>query len=238
MLEKNRASNPIPIQRSEKARADAWEEAYMRFATPEQEVRKFMRRLKKMGAAEWPRTAEIVELFCGRGNGLHALHRLGFSRIEGADLSASLLAQYTGPASCYICDCRKLPLKNASKDIVIIQGGLHHLSTLPDDLVQTLLETKRVLRDGGLCVVVEPWLTPFLSLVHAICRAPIARRLFNKLDAFAVMTQYEQQTYEQWLGHPQAILTLFRHSFRTEWCSIVWGKFRFVGRKDGDCTGV
>ena len=216
----------------------AWEAAYARFATPEQEVRKFIRRLTKLGAAEWPPTARIVELFCGRGNGLHALHRLGFRRIHGADLSASLLAHYRGPAACYQCDCRRLPFKTDSQDIVIVQGGLHHLPRLPDDLLQTLAEIKRVLRPGGLCVLVEPWLTPFLSFVHAVCRIRLARRLFPKLDAFAVMTHYEQHTYEQWLGQPQAILAILSDAFQTQRCSLAWGKCMFVGRKAGDSPRV
>ena len=216
----------------------AWEAAYARFATPEQEVRKFIRRLTKLGAAEWPPTARIVELFCGRGNGLHALHRLGFRRIHGADLSASLLAHYRGPAACYQCDCRHLPFKTDSQDIVIVQGGLHHLPSLPDDLLQTLAEIKRVLRPGGLCVLVEPWLTPFLSVVHAVCRIRLARRLFPKLDAFAVMTHYEQHTYEQWLGQPQAILAILSDAFQTQRCSLAWGKCMFVGRKAEDSPRV
>jgi hypothetical protein len=51
---------------------------------------------------------------------------------------------------------------------VIIPGGLHHLSTLPDDLEQTVSETHRVLRDDGLLLIVEPWVTPLLGFVHKI----------------------------------------------------------------------
>jgi len=67
--------------------AHSWEEAYMRFETPEQEIEKFRRRLTQLGAEAWPKNSKIVELFCGRGNGLHALERLGFTCVEGADLS-------------------------------------------------------------------------------------------------------------------------------------------------------
>ena len=77
---------------------DPWEAAYLRFETPEQEIQKFMKRLRKLGADDWPRDCEIVELFCGRGNGLHALERMGFRRLEGVDLSPRLLAQYRGKA--------------------------------------------------------------------------------------------------------------------------------------------
>ena len=87
------------IAEPESARPDAfsedpWEAAYLRFETPEQEIQKFVKRLRKLGVGEWPRDTEIVELFCGRGNGLHASRLLGFTRVEGADLSARLVAQY------------------------------------------------------------------------------------------------------------------------------------------------
>jgi hypothetical protein len=44
--------------------------------TPEQEIQQFIKRLRKLGAGEWPRSSEIVELFCGRDNGLNGFwHR-------------------------------------------------------------------------------------------------------------------------------------------------------------------
>ena len=208
-----------------------WEEAYVQFQSPEQEIRKFVRRLRKLGANEWPQTAEIVELFCGRGNGLHALHRLGFSRVEGVDLSAALLAQYRGPAICHVADCRGLPFADASKDIAIVQGGLHHLQTLPEDLDRTLLEARRVLRNDGHLVAVEPWLTPFLSLVHRVSENTIARRLSKKIDAFARMEIHEHDTYVQWLAAPDQILSVFQRHFIADRQSIGWGKLMFVGRK-------
>jgi SAM-dependent methyltransferase len=103
--------------------------------------------------------AHIVELLCGRSNGLEALAQLGFHRLEGVDLSSRLLTQYKGFGMCYVADCRQLPFADHSKDILIVQGGLHHLSFLPGDLEQVLSEVRRVLRKSGRFVVVEPWLT-------------------------------------------------------------------------------
>ena len=211
--------------------SDSWEEAYARFETPQEEIRKFTKRLTSIGIARWPRDARIVELFCGRGNGLYALQNLGFTRLEGVDLSASLLAQYTGPARLYLWDCRHLYFGDRSKDIVIVQGGLHHLQTLPKDLDQTLSEVNRVLSHDGLFVVVEPWLTPFLRFVHAVCRNRIARGLSPKIEALATMIRHEQETYDQWLGQAPAILSLLDKYFRAEQRSIAWGKLSFVGRK-------
>jgi len=84
-----------------------WEEAYVRFETPEQEIAKFISRLKKLGQADWKRDAQIVDIFCGRGNGLKALELLGFTNLEGVDISPELVARYDGPAKMHVADCRK-----------------------------------------------------------------------------------------------------------------------------------
>lgn len=208
---------------------DPWEAAYLRFETPEEEVRKFIGRLKRLGANQWPRDAEVVELFCGRGNGLIALERLGFGRLEGVDLSPRLIAEYKGTAKCTVADCRKTGLPDHCKDIVIVQGGLHHLTVLPEDLQQTFAEIRRVLRNDGRAVFVEPWLTPFLRFVHAVSQNSLVRRLSNRLDALATMIQYERPTYEQWLTQPELIKKLARDSFVPLHESFAWGKWNFVG---------
>lgn len=207
-----------------------WEAAYLAFETPAQEIRKFRRRLHRLGAPTWPRHLEVVELFCGRGNGLHALEALGFERLEGIDLSPALAAQYRGPARIHVGDCRRLPFADHSKDVLIVQGGLHHLEVLPDDLERTLAETRRVLRPGGRFVAVEPWLTPFLVGVHLLCGWRLLRRLSRKIDALAVMTEHELRTYLQWLGQPRRIRQMLQAGFREEIAITRWGKLMFLGR--------
>jgi SAM-dependent methyltransferase len=211
----------------------AWEAAYQRFETPEQEIRKFISRLNEMGQAAWPRDARVVEIFCGRGNGLHALTRLGFTRLEGVDYSPALLHRYSGPAACTVADCRALPFPDASRDILIVQGGMHHLPQLPEDLDRVLAEVVRVLVPGGRFMVIEPWLTPFLRFVHWAAFFPPARKSWDKLDALATMTELERVTYEQWLGQPELLLERIRRPFEVERCATTWGKLRFVGRKPG-----
>jgi len=217
-------------QHAAKQGIDPWEAAYLRFETPEEEIRKFTKRLRRLGVTAWPRESSMVELFCGRGNGLHALARLGFRNIEGVDLSPRLLAEYTGEARCYAADCRDLPFAAGSKDSAIVQGGLHHLPVLPDDLERVFAELRRVLRPSGRVVFVEPWLTPFLRFVHAVAQNPLARRFSVKLDALATMIENERQTYENWLSRPKGISQLARRYFQPEQESFAWGKWNFVGR--------
>lgn len=221
--------DPVQFSTPQACCDDAWEDAYRRFETPAMEVAKFTKRLLALGAADWPKGAAMVELFCGRGNGLHALTQLGFAQVEGVDLSARLIAQYQGPARTYIGDCRDLPFPSQSKDVIIIQGGLHHLPTLPDDLDRTLAQIRRVLRPTGRLVVVEPWLTPFLSIVHFLSRRRLLRRLFPRVDAFATMVAHEQRTYDQWLHQPKLVLGCFEKHFETIKRRMGWGKLTTIG---------
>ena len=107
-------SIPNAAESADSPNADPWEAAYLAFETPEEEVAKFVRRLRKLGADDWPKDSQIIELFCGRGRGLMALHRLGFTQIEGVDLSPRLLAEYRGARSIECCDCRHLTFPDAS----------------------------------------------------------------------------------------------------------------------------
>ncbi len=100
---------------------------------------------------------------------------------------------------------------------------------LPQDLDETLGETQRVLAKNGRMVIVEPWLTPFLRFTHSVSENRIARRVSRKVDALATMIEYERETYEQWLTHPDLILRLARAHFSVVHESFGWGKWKFVG---------
>ena len=226
--EANRRLESLP--RSDAPNMSVWESAYLSFETPEEEIRKFVRRLVRMGVEKWRRDARTVELFCGRGNGLHALERLGFKNIEGVDLSPRLLKKYQGIGRLYLCDCRYLPFADQSRDVLIIQGGLHHLNNIADDVDQAFREIRRVLRKDGNIVIVEPWLTPFLRLIHTLSENRMVRRCSKKFDSFAIMTENERETYEAWLSNPQLIRNLSRAYFRPVYESFRWGKWSFVGK--------
>src|SRR5260370_36351632 len=119
--------NEANPQTQDQLSLNPWEAAYLRYESPEEEIRKFIRRLTRLGAPQWPRAAEIVELFCGRGNGLIALARLGSTRLERADLWPRLVAQSRHAAACMVSECRQLPVADRRKERLIVQAGLHHL---------------------------------------------------------------------------------------------------------------
>jgi SAM-dependent methyltransferase len=223
----------LPLANGQPVQPSAWEEAYLRFESSPEEIRKFQRRLIRLGAGHWWKNSEVVELFCGRGNGLRALHWLGFERIEGIDLSPCLASRYNGPGKVFVGDCRDLPLPAESRDILIVQGGLPHLPRLPEDLDRALSEAARVLRPGGRFVAVEPWLTPFLRFVHLVSKRRLIRRVSAKIDALATMIENEKVTYEQWLNNSAAVLQSLREHFSPEIQTVGWGKLNFVGRKQG-----
>ncbi|MBI1899577.1 MAG: class I SAM-dependent methyltransferase [Planctomycetia bacterium] len=210
------------------ATISAWEAAYRRFETPAQEQAKFLRRLKSLGAHRFNRGLAVLELFCGRGNGLVAWERLGFTNVSGLDISAELLSEYRGPARTVVGDARRLPFRDGSFDVVAVQGGLHHLQ-LMDDLSLTAGEMWRVLRPGGKLLVVEPWRTPFLDFVHAACERSWLRAIWPKLDALATMIDHERETYEDWLGRPQAILDVLRSIVVPQVLRVARGKMMLLG---------
>ena len=215
---------------------EQWEDAYLRFETPEQEIRKFTRRLHALGADGWPRGTRMLELFCGRGNGMVALERLGFTALHGVDLSPRLVRLYRGRGRCAAGDCRALPIRSASHDVAIVQGGLHHLPDVVVDLPVVIGEVQRVLKPGGRFVVVEPWLTPFLRAVHAVCASP-ARHAWTRLDALATMIEYEGDTYQRWLRSGAFILSRLSAAFEPEIRREQWGKLLFIGRNRGASAG-
>ena len=208
-----------------------WEAAYNRFENADEERAKFRSRLCSMGVDTLPKSLRVADLFCGRGSNLAVLKEMGFADITGVDLSPNLLRQCKGMAKLYVGDCRDIKLTDASLDLVIVQGGLHHLPKLPDDLDKCFSEIHRILAPNGTVIFVEPWLTPFLRLAHLCCRSGFLRKIYPKLDALAVMIDHERTAYEAWLGQPEMIRSLADKYFEPVVDRARMSKWYFLGRR-------
>jgi ubiquinone/menaquinone biosynthesis C-methylase UbiE len=206
-----------------------WEEAYQRFETPAEERRKFVRRLRRLGAHRWNRASKILEICSGRGNGVIAWRRLGFQNVVGVDLSLALVERSACRERELVGDARCLPIGTSSQDVAVVQGGLHHLRSL-DDVRAALREMRRVLRPDGRAIIIEPWATPFLRAVHLVAERPVMRALSRRLDAFAAMTDEERPTYEAWLARPETILAAVTAEFEAMVIRRRLGKLVFLGR--------
>ena len=210
----------------------AWELAFVSFESPDQERRKFIRRLKGLGVDEWDKGLRVLELFCGRGSGLSSWEQMGFENIEGVDISAELVNNYSGDAKCTVGDARNLPFADGTFEVVCAQGGLHHLQ-LMGDFDRTLGEVHRVLAKGGRFIVVEPWQTPFLRFVHFMMGIGLVRKLSRRVDTYATLCALEHRTFEPWLRESDAIIERLQFYSDVLTLRIRWGKLMFVGiRKD------
>lgn len=207
---------------------EAWEAAYLAFETPDEERRKFVRRLRDLRIEPPSRDARAVEIFCGRGNGIGALREIGFRNVAGVDLSLRLCREAPRGAVAQ-GDCRLLPLRSRSVDLVVVQGGLHHLPSVREDLPRVVAEVARVLRDGGSFVAVEPWNTPFLRLLDALARFPPLRSASRKVDAFITMIELEGGIYRTWLESPSLIRQELHRAFDARHDDRRFGKIFFVG---------
>lgn len=193
-----------------------WEEAYLRYQDEVAEIANFLNRFKVLAVHGTPLDGAVVDLFCGRGTGLKALAAAGFTRLEGVDLNRRLLEEYNGPARLYVGDCRELAFDDESKDLVLLQGGLHHLPDFPADVNRVLAECRRVLKPGGRLLLAEPCLTPFLHLTHFACAIRPLRRVWPKLNAFAEMVDGERETYTRWLANRDTVLRLLSVHFEQQ----------------------
>jgi ubiquinone/menaquinone biosynthesis C-methylase UbiE len=127
-----------------------------------------------------------------------------------------------------IGDARALPLASRSIDIVIVQGGLHHLFSTGDVDI-AVGEMRRVVTRQGRIIIIEPWLTPFLRLVHFICEQSAARHVSPKLDALATMIEEERKTYDRWLNAPDEHMDVIRRHVMPRIVKRQWGKLVVVG---------
>jgi len=105
-----------------------------------------------------PAGKDVVDVGCGGGALVRALTASG-ARVTGVEVSDSQLAaaieQDDGRGARYLVGrAERLPLDDASVDIVVFMRSLHHVPAA--DLAGALIEARRVIRSDGAVYVAEP----------------------------------------------------------------------------------
>ncbi|HET6868595.1 MAG TPA: class I SAM-dependent methyltransferase [Solirubrobacteraceae bacterium] len=101
---------------------------------------------------------DVVDIGCGPGALVRALAARG-ARMTGVEISESQLAAAIrdddGAGARYVVGlAERLPLEDASVDVVLFMRSLHHVP--PADMLDGLREAARVLRPGGAVYIAEP----------------------------------------------------------------------------------
>ena len=216
----------MSIRQASAAPSQEWEEGYLQLDTPEQAARKNFRRLQQSGLLQHLRPEmRVLDLCCGRGPTLRALAPTS-TQLVGLDLSCSLLrlALHEGFRRLVCADSSILPFDADSFDVVIVQGGLHHLTS--DQFHRALSEIDRVLKPGGYFVFTEPANTWALRLYIALVDTPLCH-LTSYTRTWRKIFDLERQTYFPWLKNQGRALVLI--SQRMELLRVTKGLVTLVG---------
>lgn len=95
----------------------------------------------------------IVDVGCGTGFMVQEMARQG-AKVIGIDTAGMIKkAKKCDHATYYEGKGENLPLENEIADVVIFFASLHHIT---DHMMDALKESYRVLKKGGLTIIVEP----------------------------------------------------------------------------------
>jgi len=142
-------------------------------------LRPELKELRALLGPERRRFATVVDLGCGSGYSFALLKRLfGPTRLIGIDVDGGMLAlarERTAPAGIAVelrhAPATRLPLGDASVDLVFCHQTLHHI----EHQESALAEIRRVLAPGGLLIVSESTRAYIHSwLIRLLFRHPMA----------------------------------------------------------------
>lgn len=192
-----------------------WDKAFEKYENHNRKRKKNLKRLKKVLKYEnLKRDIKIFDFFSGSGDVLFGLKERGFLSLSGGDVSLELIKSgkriYEG-INYIVMDARYPPLKSNQIDIVIIQGGLHHLNTITE-IRMVLKEICRVLRKNGIFICSEPSRTFFLKMYLFFIRTPFYS-LTDYTRYWRVMYDNEKTTYHHWLDNFNEIISLIKNTF-------------------------
>ena len=99
---------------------------------------------------------KILEIGCGTATLLKHLKDLGFSELNGCDLSTEAIKEAKTKipnAHFKVANMIDMPYKNDKFNIIIFNGSLHHLPF--EDIVIAIEESYRILKKDGFMIIAD-----------------------------------------------------------------------------------
>jgi ubiquinone/menaquinone biosynthesis C-methylase UbiE len=123
------------------------------------------RRARSLYLPYLPKGEAILEAGCGVGTQLVELHRLGYSPVglDYAENALRVARSFLPEAPLAAGDVHHIPLKDESVGAYLSFGVLEHFDFGPEP---ALAEARRVLRAGGVLVVIVPYPNPVWRAVR------------------------------------------------------------------------
>lgn len=147
------------------------------------------------------RGARCLDLACGCGEALYMLDREGFTRTAGVSLSAEEISQagrfVRGNLTCGDILAHLKATASCSVDFITALNILEHLDK--DTLQQVLIESARVLREGGALVAMVPnasspfaGMTRHWDITHEWSFVPNNFRQLAALTGFSAQVEFRE----------------------------------------------
>jgi ubiquinone/menaquinone biosynthesis C-methylase UbiE len=176
---------------------------------------------------------EIIEIGCSMATDLLQLARLGMRATgvdlteEGIKLAKVRFDMYGIPANLQVGDAENLPFNDNTFDAVYSFGVLHHTP----DTQKSIDEARRVIKKGGLAVIMLYNTRSFNYIIHRILNAPFDG---NKKDRCPIEKSYTKKQVAKMFENYSSV-KIEREYFMTTGFGFIWHlipKFlhRFLGR--------
>lgn len=120
------------------------------------------------------RNEKVLDLGCGDGLNINILYKSGIKNISGVDIAPELIKsakKLTPEAKFYFSSAEKLPFKNETFDVVMVDSVFHHFMKYD----KALKEIKRVLKKTGRLCFIEPHRSLIRSIYDAVCELSISK---------------------------------------------------------------
>lgn len=160
---------------------------------------RFTRDLKRklVDTLRLPKGARVLDVACANGSLLRMINDKNAIEGYGIDISDEMIkeAKASHPAFTFtVSNCDTLRFESSFFDAVTVCAAFHHFS----QPMSFLKEAKRVLKEDGLLIIMEPYFNPFI------------RALFNLLIPFMKMGDvrvYKKEEIQRMLGDSGLVAT-------------------------------